>query len=580
MVKIEQIVRSATAPTDGRVLWLNSEDDCLYVLKDTGWVSISGGGGMSEEGTSGNIPAIGEDGVTLVDSLISASELSAIVSLIGSWDSATVAKVNEASLLSKYLNIILGYTEMPVFSNATPYAVGDVCLKDNVMYRFTSAHSGSWNDADVVVTNFYKEFVRYYSGASDNETVNVQLIFDSTAPSFTGKYITVNYGTSSTTDVALDNTGAATFTMAKSTQYTIVFPSFEGYNNVSNKNFTAYLEQRPVEATYYHQAASATDEEVTVITSFTNTSSSKPSGSITVEDTTADKTQTYTLDSDGKATFSITLGHSYTIEFPGVSNYITPVTKSFTASLPRRTVESKYAPLVSGMFLMDASLNQYTFDEWVASGKSGSEAKYLFCSSATLSQNGANFFINLDDIRSTGSTPGKQWLSAQVQVSTIPFKANYAAASADFGVVAYDSSVPGSGPISNQIALQSWIDDQAQEGNTYTSQLLQYVATKDLTINSTTYKAYVGTAGQWDYLSTGQNYGTFKRIMQYLATGDGDDTIKDTTMPADPNWVNKTFWTMSQVSATGSWDLYYGSLNYNGSTTKTYSSSVLCFYAL
>ena len=43
MVKIESIIKSAIAPTSGRVLWLNTTDNIIYTLTNAGWVPTSCG---------------------------------------------------------------------------------------------------------------------------------------------------------------------------------------------------------------------------------------------------------------------------------------------------------------------------------------------------------------------------------------------------------------------------------------------------------------------------------------------------------------------------------------------------------
>jgi hypothetical protein len=215
---------------------------------------------------------------------------------------------------------------------------------------------------------------------------------------------------------------------------------------------------------------------------------------------------------------------------------------------------------------MDENLNTYSFEDWVASGKSGTEAKYILCTSETLSANGANFFINIDDIRNNAYTT-KKWLSAQVLVTTMPTNGG----EDDFGAIPYDPNVPGSGPISNQEAIQAWIDNQAAEGNTYTSDMLEYIKTKTLTINGVEYPAIIGTSGQWKYLSKNKgNYSMLKAMVSELSK-------TDSTIPNDILWDTKIFRTSTQHSATTAWLLTSGSLN---NVFKTTTCIVIPFYAL
>lgn len=217
---------------------------------------------------------------------------------------------------------------------------------------------------------------------------------------------------------------------------------------------------------------------------------------------------------------------------------------------------------------MDENMITYSYEDWIASGKPGTEAKYIMCTSENLTSKGGNFFFSLDDIRTAKPTnyPNKRWLSAKILVTTLPTNGG----SADFGVIPYDPDIQGSGPISNQHALKSWIEDQAQEGNKYSSSMLDYIDTKTLTINGVNYEAIVGTSGQWDFLSRNKgNYDVIKAMVYELSK-------TDSTLPSDILWDTLTFWASTQGSAANAWYLTYCSLN-NGN--KDHSHCVLPFYA-
>lgn len=302
---------------------------------------------------------------------------------------------------------------------------------------------------------------------------------------------------------------------------------------------------------YLSSTSAATEEVITLEATFA-TGTDKPQGDVTVTDTTTSTTETITLNANGKCMFIIPHGHEYTITMPALEGYIPIVGKTFKASLANRKVQSTYVPIVSGMMYMDENLNTYSFEDWVASGKSGTEAKYILCTSETLSANGANFFINIDDIRNNAYTT-KKWLSAQVLVTTMPTNGG----EDDFGAIPYDPNVPGSGPMSNQEAIQAWIDNQAAEGNTYTSDALTYLKTKTLTINGVAYPPILGTSGQWKYLSKNKgNYSMLKAMISELSK-------TDSTLPHDILWDTKNFWTSTQCSAPCAWFLPSGFLGYS-----------------
>jgi glycerophosphoryl diester phosphodiesterase len=47
----------------------------------------------------------------------------------------------------------VGSVIAPQFSTSTTYAIGDYCIHEGTLYRFTSAHTGAWSASDVEATN-------------------------------------------------------------------------------------------------------------------------------------------------------------------------------------------------------------------------------------------------------------------------------------------------------------------------------------------------------------------------------------------------------------------------------------------
>ena len=524
------------------------------------------GGGLTSEGAPGNIPMISEDGKTLEDGLVSVEDLKSVLELLGSWEEETW--ISDYARVKTLLDIVIGTSEMPTFSSSVQYATADICVFNGKMYRFIVPHKGNWNSADVLETNFYQEFVRYYSGASTAENVVVQLNFDSTIPNFSGSYLQVTID-GAVEEYPISDTGSVVFSVLKNSTYTIKVPMFEGYSVISDRNYTSFLETRNVDVLYYSAKADITDEIVVVKTKFTNTASEFPAGEVTFINLDTSESTVYTLGDDGTCTFSVPYGVNYQLHFPSLKGFVQPLPKTFTAKLPNRTIQTAYISIVSGIMYMDENMVTYSYEDWVASGKPGTEAKYIMCTSENLTSKGGNFFFSLDDIRAAKPTnyPKKQWLSAQILVTTIPTQGG----NADFGVIPYDPNTQGSGPISNQHALKSWIEDQAQEGNKYSSSMLDYIDTKTLTINGVDYDAIVGTSGQWYFLNKNNgNYAIIKAMVHELSK-------TDSTLPSDILWDTLTFWTSTQSSATTAWNLGGGSLDGNGS--KRYSYCVLPFYA-
>ena len=68
----------------------------------------------------------------------------------------------------------------PEFSTSTSYAIGDYCLYQGTLYRFTSPHSGAWRASDVVATDVCERFAEDESVLFSNATIGTIT---------TGKYV-------------------------------------------------------------------------------------------------------------------------------------------------------------------------------------------------------------------------------------------------------------------------------------------------------------------------------------------------------------------------------------------------------
>lgn len=511
------------------------------------------GGGLTSEGAPGNIPMISEDGKTLEDGLVSVEDLKSVLELLGSWDEETW--ISDYERVKNLLEIVIGTSEIPVFNPETQYVKGDICIFNGVMYRFTEQHIGIWNEAHVINTNFYREFVRYYSGVSNEEHVYVVLQFAGATPVVTGELITVSYN-GNTYEYALDSQGKADFTVEKNTPYSITFPDFAGYTSIPSKSFIAVLDQREVAVAYVNQQIHSA-EVVTIYTSLNDASGVYPTGSVMVTYTETQENFSYNIGEDGICTFEVPYGTAYSVSMPLVTGYVSPIIKYFTANLQKRTVKSVYINSESGIFYVDTNGVHYTFEEWVEQGKQDSEAMFLFVNNEELVTNNASFYILLEDLK-IFDTVKRQWLNQNITVPEPYLPLN--GGTRDFGV---DKNL---GPRSNLLSLKSWLDEQKLLGNNYTSGVVDYLISKDVTdTNGNKYLAQGPLTGTISVLL--ENWDMFINMLDYVGYREYGAKIKSVIL-----------WTLTQVSAASAWTLKYGSLySYDG---KSNSICVLPFYAL
>ena len=94
---IDKIVKSPTEPKDTNVLWLDIINDVLKYYGDNGWEKFD------------------------------------------SVDETSTSKEEVSSIEE--------------FDHTTPYSTGDIVRKDRKLYKFTSEHTGEWNESDVEQTS-------------------------------------------------------------------------------------------------------------------------------------------------------------------------------------------------------------------------------------------------------------------------------------------------------------------------------------------------------------------------------------------------------------------------------------------
>ena len=186
----------------------------------------------------------------------------------------------------------------------------------------------------------------------------------------------------------------------------------------STQGATKYLREDAtwvVQATSADVAALETDtvppvpqkEEVVVLfREYTDLSTSGPGVGVSVNVTVDGTTSTYFSGQTGTVSFNVALGKQYTIEVtPPTGYYVTGNKATFisTASTARREFTIRLMPYKIGIFIVDSSGHDWTFDDWkgevTAGRKNNSEAELIKVASAVLCESGGVFGISIDDMR-------------------------------------------------------------------------------------------------------------------------------------------------------------------------------------
>lgn len=74
--------------------------------------------------------------------------------------------------------------------------------------------------------------------------------------------------------------------------------------------------------------------------------------------------ETLTLDANGEAEFGVTMGDKYWVRCDGVSGYVTPSTRVYTASMSERVIQFEYRMLGSGVFYIDENGYETDVELW------------------------------------------------------------------------------------------------------------------------------------------------------------------------------------------------------------------------
>ena len=233
-----------------------------------------------------------------------------------------------------------------------------------------------------------------------------------------------------------DENGLTAFKVTKGLRYDIVFPDIEGCAPIGRLSYTAALQTRGIEVTYY-EAIVAAQEKVTI--SFMkfpenttwNGGEAYPDG---VARVTIDGVETvYNADSNGQAQFYVPIGKEYrvSIDKPADLHLITGAySATYTADRAARVVPVSFHPYLSDILIVDKDGGEWTYDGFIASGKDVSEGVLLHIATEELLAVGCDFFMSVDVMAyrkfDTDKTEIriKSWAKQDVQFTSIPLNGN------------------------------------------------------------------------------------------------------------------------------------------------------------
>lgn len=352
---------------------------------------------------------------------------------------------------------------------------------------------------------------------------------------------------------ATDASGKASFIVKHGSYYKIEYPQLANCDAIPSATYVAVLKSRSVSVEYKEYTEEDKMETVTIIVrkySDADIYAAFPDVPISVKIGTADA-ETMTTDTDGKITFKVARGTSFTVtadKYDGYYVHNDMYSHTYTAEESYRYIHYNYHAFRTGVFIVHSDGSKYTSDEWTEKGFIQSEAVGVSVVTAELVQRDTVFTLDIDALHSW-SYPSKQWCEQNVQFYDITLN----------GISATDNPNYYDGKTESELVLQ-----EAEE-RTLTCPAFEYAKSQTLTVGGATLSGFLGSVGQHYMLWNNRSL-----VDECLTAVFGDSVDVSTKM------ANNRRWASTQYKSTHSWSFDSSpNIGYN----KSGSYLALPFYA-
>lgn len=260
-----------------------------------------------------------------------------------------------------------------------------------------------------------------YNG--DPVTINVTVTSSVPAVSTAGITLKVILDGADEMSVVTNERGQASFQVPAITQYSIIYPRLGGCQDIPQTNGYAGIKTRSYTVDYKPLPEAL--EQLTIrLYKWTGNHNSEKFAGQTVHLTIAGETTDYITDENGEVFLEIPFGTEYTYsvdEIEGLFLYGNIYSWTYTAGVASRIRVINYRDIEIGLFFVCKDGAEFTYEEFVDSGRDGSDAVLIKIVNYDLASTGNIFGIDIDDI-ANGSYLQKtyQWCVSSVQFNTIP----------------------------------------------------------------------------------------------------------------------------------------------------------------
>lgn len=256
--------------------------------------------------------------------------------------------------------------------------------------------------------------------SNEHITVNISTTVEAANINNITIYVYINNGETPYQYTSDDN-NQIEFTVEKGSTYKITFPYIEGCATLNPITYIASVGNRIIDIIY--KEAIETYEAVTVALKQENedgTNVELINKTVTV---TINKESTeYSSDSNGKVTFNVPIGTSYTVstnspestfELHGRTSF-TRTASAFSIKIP-----FYFKFYQSGIWLVDNQNKIYSFDDWEGSGNDSSTLMFVKVTTKETQMYQGDIYISFDMFNNWTNTT-KQWCSQNIAFNSIP----------------------------------------------------------------------------------------------------------------------------------------------------------------
>lgn len=317
--QVNEVVISATEPTEDCDLWINPDDDIVKYNKNGTWVEISGGASVVTETAKITLTSNQTNPNPDLNNLVVSVTYSGITKEL-TWTGSELS-----------INIPFGVE----YTVSSPAVSGYATPEDQM---FTAVMGETRN-----ISVIYNTTV-----VTVNKACNQSESLACTA--------TVAYGEVSTT-LSFESTDTSkTINIPTGESYTITFSDVDNYKTPDVISQTASGASQSVTGTYEAELISIT------VTTSDSTSATGQVVTITVDGTGTDYTW-----SDSAISAKVPFGKTYTVSANAKASYITPTTQSYTAEQVTRsiTLNYVYSPIIETIFKDSDGANALTQNEGI-----------------------------------------------------------------------------------------------------------------------------------------------------------------------------------------------------------------------